>query len=253
MPLKSVLRALVLLFWLVALSLASQAETLFSRNIDSRVLVGLKADPSAVQSFLPEGWSSVPFPAGPLKGADLLLALIDGELEMDAEGKPLDPASRRAAVLVGLGKQGDAVRMFVLSMLTTVPERDPYGVGSVAEIERTSTVSGPPNADRRSSDEWRISPESGGEIVFTLTYTSGKRGWSPGELFPHSASNPEFSRIYRYRQMIDLVASEALGKASSGEFSLTNSSAEWAEVLGGDVEIVAVMDVPVYVRDVYLP
>ena len=253
MHLKSFLSPLVLALALVSLSAPARSEDYVGSNVDSRVLVGLKGNSDGIQSLMPDGWASIPFPSGPLKGSNLLLVLIDGVLELDAEGKPLDPASRRAAVLVGLGKKEDTVRMYVLRILTTVPERNPYGVAEGAEIERTKSLSGPANGARLSSDEWRIVSPQGEELVFTLNYTTGRRGWTPGELFPYSAANPDFSRIYRYDQMVDLVVSTALGKPSSGEFSLTISAGELASIFDGAHEITAVMDVPVYVRKVYLP
>ena len=88
---------------------------------------------------------------------------------------------------------------------------------------------------------------------FALEYTTGNRGWAPGELFPYSAANPDFSRIYRYDQMVDIVASSAIGKPSSAEFSLTSNVTELGAIFDGSLEIIAVMDVPVYVRKVYLP
>lgn len=253
MKLFSYLHTLLLAFALTGLSATAHAETYVGSNVDSRVLVGLKVNSDGVQSLMPEGWASIPFSGGPMKGANLLFALIDGVLEMDPEGKPLDPASRRASVLVGLGKKDDTVRMYVLRILTTVPERDPYDVAIAAEIERTQSLSGPANGARTISDEWQIMTEGGGELTFTLDYTTGKRGWSPGELFPYSAADPSFSRIYRYDQMVDLVVSTALGKPSSGNYSLTSSIAELGVIFDGSQEIIAVMDVPSYVRKIYLP
>lgn len=253
MLLRSYLGSLLVALALAVLLTPAQSEEFVGSNIDSRVLIGLKGNSDGIQSLMPDGWVSIPFPSGPLKGSNLLLALIDGVLEMDSEGKPLDPASRRAAVLVGLGRKADTVRMYVLRILTTVPERNPYGVAEGAEIERSKSLSGPANGARLSSDEWRIMTTQGEELVFTLNYTTGRRGWTPGELFPYSASNPNFSRIYRYEQMVDLVVSTALGKPSSGDFSLTNSVSELASIFNGAHEIIAVMDVPVYIRKVYLP
>ncbi|PHP65386.1 hypothetical protein CSC94_19350 [Zhengella mangrovi] len=253
MLIRSALRTFVTAVALATLAVAARAETFVGSNIDSRVLVGVKANAQGVQAMMPEGWTSVPFPSGPMKGSNLLLALIDGVLEMDAEGKPLDPPSRRAAVLVGLGKKDDAVRMYVFRMITTVPDRDPYSVATAAEIERTTSLAGPANGGRESTDEWRIKPAGGGELVFSLAYKTGKRSWAPGQLFPHSAAKPDFSRIYRYEQLVDLVASTAVGKPSSGKFSMTSTVTDLGAVLDGSEEIIAVMDVPVYVRKVFLP
>mgnify|MGYP007073193088 CR=1 FL=1 len=255
MRIFSVSRFLSILLLFVAAALPARAETLVGSNIDSRVVVAIKTAPDGVQGWMPEGWTSVPFPAGPLQGANLLLVMIDGRLEMDAEGKPLSPPSRRAAALVGLARQddGDAVRMFVLRVYTTAPDRDPYGNAMQAGIARESALTGPADGARESADFWRVVTDSGGQLALRLNYTTGRRGWTPGALFPHSAVNPEFSRIYRYEQMVDLVSSTAVGKPLTGEFKLTSTVLELAGIFDGSEEVIAVMDVPVYVRKVYLP
>lgn len=245
----------VIAFWTFQCAAEAEAETPVGSNVDSRVLVGVSASADTVQTFLPEGWSSVPFPSGPLGGANLLLVFIDSLVQYDAEGKPLAPASRRAVALVSLGKQttGDEVRLFVLRIYTTTPEVDPYKVNLAAEISRKSSVEGPANGGRARSDTWEVEVSSGGTLSFQLDYKTGTPSWTPGEAFPHSASVPDFSRIYRFRQMVDLVASTSLGKPSSGEFSLKSSVPELGSLLDGSEEIVAVMDVPVYVREIWLP
>jgi hypothetical protein len=131
--------------------------------------------------------------------------------------------------------------------------RNPYGVATAAEIDRKQSLSGPAAGGRSVSDNWRIMVPEGGTVEVDLTYTTGKRGWSPGELFPYSAANPDFSRIYRYTQMVDLVFSSAIGKPASGDIRLVNTIAELQPLIDGTEEIIAVMDVPVYVREISLP
>ncbi len=253
-PVLRLLGAIVLVC-LMALPRQTVAETLSGKNVDSRVIVGISAPVAGVQAFMPEGWTSVPFPGGPLAGANMLMAMIDSRLEMDPEGKPLDPPSRRAVALVGLAKQddGDAVRMFVLRIYTTAPHRNPYGNAMQAGIAREYAVTGSADSARESSDFWRVIVDSGGQIVMRLNHTTGNRGWSPGEIMPYSAANPDFFRIYRYSQLADLVMSKAVGKPMGGEFKLTSTVLELAEIFDGSEEVVAVIDVPVYVRDVFLP
>ncbi|MBT0959197.1 hypothetical protein IV417_17555 [Alphaproteobacteria bacterium KMM 3653] len=201
---------------------------------------------------MPEGWTSLPFGQGPTAGANLLALFIDSGLEMDPEGKPIAAPMRRAVAFAGLAKQGEEVKLFVVKYLTTYPEIDPYGVGSEAEITRSTTQSGAANGPRERSDEWAVRA-GGGEMVLSLDYTTGARGWSAGELFPHSAREPEFSRIYRFEQLADLVMSTAIGKPANGAFELTSDIAALAPVLDGSHEVIAVIDVPVYVREVFLP
>ena len=49
------------------------------------------------------------------------------------------------------------------------------------------------------------------------------------------------------------MVSTALGKPSSGTFQLSNSVDGLQGILNGSEETVAVIDIPVYVRQVYLP
>mgnify|MGYP001556308604 CR=1 FL=1 len=62
-----------------------RAETYQGTNIESRVLIGLSAESEEVQALFPDSWVSIPFPQGPLAGAELLVALIDTQLSSDAQ------------------------------------------------------------------------------------------------------------------------------------------------------------------------
>ena len=250
-------RAAVWCFAVLALALPlsiARAETLVGTNIDSRVIVGMSVKTNAAQELLPDGWTTVPFPRGPLKGANLLVSFVDGVLMVDADRKPLSPSSRRAVILLGLAKEeaGDAFRIFVMRSYTTEPENDPYGVNTSAEVMRTAALTGPANGGRQSTDNWTMAtPE--GELAMTLAYTTGTRSWSASEAKSYSAANPDFFRIYRYDSLTDLVMSKALERPLSGEFSLQSSVPELAGVFDGSEQVMAIIYIPVRVREVFLP
>lgn len=240
---------------LLAPASAAQAETLVGNNVDSRVIVGVKADATDVQAFMPEGWAAIGFPRGPLSGANLLVSFVDGVLMVDAEGKPLDPASRRAIVLLGLGKQvdGDGVRIFVLRTYSTEPaEIDPYSVNIPADIARTNSVGGAANGARDSADAWDMTLDDG-TLSMSLNYTTGRRSWSAGEAKSFSAANPDFFRIYRYDSLTDVAMSSAMEKPLNGTFELASSVPELAAIFDGSEETIAILDIPVRVRKVFLP
>lgn len=232
----------------------ARAETFTGTNVDSRVIVGLNADPTAVQELLPEGWTSMPYPNGPLKGANLLVSFVDGVLMVDAEGKPLAPASRRAIIFLGLGKEdgGDATRIYVMRVYTSEPENDPYQVNVSAEITRVNSLAGPAAGGRQSTDAWRMTA-TGGELAMSLNYTTGNRSWSSSEALSYSSTNPDFYRIYRYDSVTDLVMSSAIGKPITGDYSMTSSVPELADIFDGSQETIAILDIPVRVRKVFLP
>lgn len=232
----------------------AKAETFSGSNIDSRVIVGLGTDPDSVQAFLPDGWTSVPFPSGPLEGANLLVSFVDGMLMVDAESNPLSPASRRAVILLGLAKEndGDASRIYVMRAYTTEPQNDPYAVNAAAEIARTTSLTGPAEGGRKSADNWMLQVPNG-RLAMSLDYTTGNRIWSPGEARSYSSTNPDFYRIYRYDSVTDLAMSKPLGKPLSGSFSIESSVPELNGIFNGEEEVVTILDIPVRVRKIFLP
>jgi hypothetical protein len=65
--------------------------------------------------------------------------------------------------------------------------------------------------------------------------------------------NPDFSRIYRYDQLVDLAMSQELGKPLDGSVSLSSSIPELSGIFDGSESLMAIMDIPVYTRQVFLP
>lgn len=250
-----------LIVWLLAISdfgnaaPQAKAETPVGSNVDHRVIVAMKAPTFGVESFLPKGWISVPFPDGPVKGANILFVFADSLIQLDAEGRPLVSPTRRALVLVGLGQppNGGAVQLNVLRIFSTTPEIDPYSVSVPARIARRTLLRGTSKGTRRSEDHWKIETAAGGVLEFGLEYLPGTRIWGPDFVTPHSASNPDFSRIYRINQLVDLVESKPMGKTGSSKLRLDSDLPDLAKVLNGTQEIIAVMDIPIYVRKISLP
>lgn len=233
----------------------ARAETLTGTNIDSRVIIGIAADTADVQTFIPDGWAAIAFPGGPLKGANLLVSFVDGVLMLDAKGEALDPASRRAIVFLGLGKQvdGDGVRIFVLRTYSSEPAGvDPYGVNIPAEVARINTISGPADGGRDSADAWDMSLGEG-KLSMRLDYTTGRRSWSTSEAKSFSAANPDFYRIYRYDSLTDVAMSSVMEKPLNGTYEFANSLPELAAIFDGSEETVGILDIPVRVRKIFLP
>lgn len=71
------------------------AETKVATTVESRIVLAFKADDSAVQEMMPEGWRLLTLPKGPLAGTNLIVSLIDRQLVLDAEGKPASPPTHR--------------------------------------------------------------------------------------------------------------------------------------------------------------
>ncbi|MDU8911289.1 hypothetical protein [Aestuariicoccus sp. MJ-SS9] len=238
---------------IVATHLAAAAETPIGSSIESRVTLAFTVESDALAAWAPEGWVPVPFPRGPFSGANLITNLIDQRAGYDAEGNVTDPPNRRAVAFLGLAKEasGDAVRIFIYRNYVS-DGSDTYGTERQATVTRTLTQSGNANLGRDHQDAWSISTDDGAFSV-SLSFTTGKPVWSPNEARPFSAANPAFSRIYRYDQLTDLLMSTALGKPLSGSFEMSTDIPELAAVFDGSESLVAIADVPVYVRKISLP
>ena len=245
---------LALAFVLVPVVPAS-AETKVGSNVDSRVVLAFKVNDDAVQAKLPDGWSLLTLPKGPLAGSNLLVAFIDRHLALDPEGKPLTPHNSRSVAILAYGvKPGvSGANMFVLRVYETPPVASSYDNGVAASIGRDMTLTGPAAGARTHQEVWSVTPESGGTLSLDLTYQSGRPGWSSSEAMPYSAVNPEFHRIYRYDQLADLSMSVALGRELDGDIAVKSSIPELSGMFDGSESLTGVLAIPVYVREVSLP
>jgi hypothetical protein len=81
------------------------ADTLVEANVETRVSVTLRVPEATLQAMLPSMWQSVPVPAGPFKGANLVLVFIDYLVAQDAGGKPAGTGTDRVLVLSLPAKQ----------------------------------------------------------------------------------------------------------------------------------------------------
>jgi hypothetical protein len=230
------------------------AETLTSSNVDSRVLVAMQFDGKAVQAMLPEGWTLFPFPGGALEDANALLIFADRYLAMDAEGNPSEPSSYRAIALASLAKSNttDDVRTFVTKVYGTVEGNDPYGNAQLANIRRRATVESSDGAAPMLTEEWFLSTE-GGELALSLSYTSGALSWSARESQSYSNVDPTIHHLNRFEQLSELAMSTPLGKMLNGDLVMNSSVPELAGLFSGQEKTIAVIVIPMYVREVFSP
>ena len=241
---------------LVVQSTLAVAEAPVGSSVESRITVAFTVDGTDLDPWLPEGWAPVAFPGGPLSGANLLMVLADQQAQTDAEGKPKEPSAKRFVVFAGLGREteGEAVRFFAYRVYSSDVSEDPYGNASLAAVTRNTATSVEAEGGRQRREDWSISPaDDTGTLTLSLEFTSGRTSWAPSEANPYSNRIEGFNRIYRYRQLVDLAMSAPLGKALAGEIDYSSDIAELVEILDGSETLVAILDTPVYTREIFLP
>jgi hypothetical protein len=163
----------LLVLWALAVP-ANAGEKLSGTNVDVRTTMAFKVADAAIQKLAPPGWEVGSLPAGPAKGANLFVVLVDGIAAADAEGKSAAPF--RGGVLVVMAKKkGSDAAAFMVVYGIVVPEIAPgsYGVyvPGKAAIERKLNFG---SGDQSTADEkWSFKAEDGSAIEAMVRYARG--------------------------------------------------------------------------------
>lgn len=234
---------------------AATAETPVGKTIESRVLLGFKVSDAAMQEVLPEGWVPFTVPKGPVSGSNLIVALIDRHLILDAEGQPEEPAFGPTVAFMAYARNPDeeGVRGFVVRVYEEAPLVDPYGTSVAADISRDSSWLDAGGGGRTQNETWNVWLDDGAETVAKIGMTGVKLGWSSGESRPYSPVTPEFFRIYSYDQLAGLAMNLGMGLELDGPASFTTSDPGLSAMFDGSEVMTAVVTIPTYVREISLP
>ena len=232
------------------------AETLMGKTVESRILLGFKVSDSAVNKMLPVGWNSLTLPKGPVSGSNLIMAFIDRYLITDAEGKPASPSSGPILALLAYARNDNVkgIRGFVIKVYEETPLVDPYGNSSAADIDRVAGFVDSGGAVRSQSEQWAVTPNSGGQISLSLEFKLDELKWTvDGESRPYSSVRPDFFRIYRFDQLAGLAMNRALGKSLKGEIAFHSTDPAIESLFDGNESLSAIITVPTYLREISLP
>ena len=89
---RAVLRfALLAIVMLLSWQVAFAGENLYGVNIDQRTTLWFNVPDAGIGKIIPDGWLSNPVAAGPFKGANATVVLIDSYFASDANEQPLQP------------------------------------------------------------------------------------------------------------------------------------------------------------------
>jgi hypothetical protein len=230
-------------------------ENLYSSTLEVRTTLAFKVAGPAAQKALPEGWQVESPTAGPTKGYNLAIALIDQLLAQDPEGKPTD-ATRGAVLAVPAKKQGMEKPVFMVvgglfSPASYAP--GPYSnyVHAKADVQRTVHSDTAGNATAEES--WSFVTDSGDAIQLQLQYTRGPPTRAKADALVYSSVKPDFYRIYRVEQAIDVVRSTATGIDHAKKVSFKASGRQLAAFFDGSEQLITITAIPWYSRQIFLP
>jgi hypothetical protein len=244
---------LALLALLCAALPAHAQEKLYGTNIDTRIGLAYKVSDAAVRKLLPAGWEVNAPAAGPTRGANLNMTLVDSISAQDADGKPVKPNVGIAfTVPVKKTATGETGAMVVAGMFSPHYAPGAYGVFLPAKINVERKLHTDPEGKTSADETWDVKGEDGHSIQIHVRYERAIATRGKVEAKVYSGAKPDFFRIYRFEQASDVARSTATGVDRVSAFSLKVSGPK-LPVFDGSEELIAVTSIPWYSRQVYLP
>jgi hypothetical protein len=249
---EEVMRALLLGFLLLAAEPVLAAEKYVGSNVDSRTILAFKVADAAVQKFLPAGWEPDVTTVGPAKDVNLSVTFIDRIVNLDAEGKGLDPV-RIATLTIPAKMKGSETRGTIL-FCAYVSDRavpGPYGVSVHASANMERKVRIDPAGTATVEESWEFRSQDGDSIQLQMQYVRGPSAPDKAEAKLYSAVKPEFYRIYRSEQSTDVVRSATADRVQKVQFKA--SGPKLSPLFDGSEQLIGVTSNPWYTRQTFLP
>jgi hypothetical protein len=238
----------------VAPAAAQDKEKLSATDLSVRTALTFKAPAAAVQKLLPPGFELNSPAAGPTKGFNFGITLIDYLMVQDPEGKALPP---RTTIAMNIPAKktatGESVGVVFNGLIDQAAVPGPYGVFGAAKltVDRRSQT----DADGKSiiDETWQAKADDGSMLEVQLQFARGVPARGKVEAKLHSGGKPEFYRIYKFDQAADLVRSTATGIDRVNKFLIKATGPRFAPLFNGTEELISITSVPSYSRAIYVP
>jgi hypothetical protein len=233
---------------------AGAQEKFIGSNVDLRTILTFKASDAAVQKRLPEGWEVNSPQAGPAKGFNLVVVLVDQVLSQDADGKPV-ATWRGAGLGIPAKKKGTDIAgtMVIGGLVEQAGSPGAYGVYAAAQmaIDRKRQTGGENTS--RIEESWQIRTEDGDSIEVQIQFSPGVPTRAKFDAKMFSAAKPEFFRIYRVEHATDVVRSTATGVDRVTKLSFKAAGDKLSPLFDGTEQLISITSIPWYSRQLYLP
>jgi hypothetical protein len=246
---KNILIALLVL----AVTPAMAEEKISAVDLSVRTAMTLKVNEGALQKLLPPGFAMNPPAAGPARGSNLAITLIDYLMVQDPDGKPLPP---RTTVAINIPSKktatGEAVGLVVGGFILEAGAPGPYfnfGASKISVNRQSHNIDGKAIID----EAWDIKGNDGNVLEVSLQFERGVPARGKVETKIHSAAKPEFYRIYKFEQAADLVRSASMNVDRATKFSIKASGPKLAPLFDGTQQVISITSVPYYSRTIYVP
>jgi hypothetical protein len=244
------MRALVLAALALAGSPALAQEKLVGTNMDVRTVLHFKVSDAAIQKLLPPGWEVNPG-TGPAAGANVRVTFVDQMAAADATGKAQAPV-RNLIFGIPAKRAGETGGLMIFAGLSP-GAGGPYGASmkAVNAVERKITHT--PGAPSMIDESWDYKGDNGHTTSLQIQYIRGAAERNKSELRVYAQPKPEFFRIYRFEQGVDLVLAADGNAERLKKVTFKASGEKLSPLFDGSEKLISVISVPWYQREIYLP
>jgi len=230
----------------------------------ARTLIAIKANATALERRLPEGWELAPYAGDDLRGrwlthANLLIPFHEVYAVRSHTGaaEGMQQLSYVPFISQARNRSTGALGHFHWWLYTEDPAGVPgkYRDAELAHITRSQTFTKEARGETRVRETFSAVAERG-EIHLSLAYRQGDvvmwvTADKPNLPF-YAARDTSILRVYQEDQVINIVRSDPMNVNVVSELDL-NVKGELEDVFDGTERVVAVVIQRPYVRQVYVP
>jgi hypothetical protein len=236
---------------------AAWAESLVESSVETRTVLAFRVGENALQRWVSEPLRITSIPSGPFKDANLFVIFMDKLVKLDAEGKPSEGGNDRAVVFAAVAKrpQDEKPNVYVIRILTANPKALPgaYKNSVLASVRREQALKMVNLEPGTEEQQWDVRDSAGGAIEFRLRCLRGLPTPGKVEQNVYSAVEPDFFRIYRVDQGMDVVRSLSAGIDRVQSYEFRTTAAGLHELFDGNAQLVSIAILPWYLRQIFLP
>jgi hypothetical protein len=127
----------------------------------------------------------------------------------------------------------------------------PYGIAETAIDDVRQTVRYGA-ADSRVDESWEFRGDSESVSLHTQ-FERGKLAREQSESHVYSQVKPQFSRVYRYVEGVDLLRGSGVAGDRLESFNFKAEGGKLSGIFDGREQLISLMSVPWYARDIYVP
>jgi hypothetical protein len=248
------MRALMLIVALLFAVPAVAQEKHVGTDASVRTLFNFKVSDAAVQKLLPTGWQVDAPTSGPAAGANLRISFADGVWVHDAQGKPQNATGRTISIGVPVKRQGTETRAVMLfGGFTTGAAPGVYSVFAKSSVASQRNFRTGADGIATVEEAWDAKSDEDDTLEMRLHYIRGVAAVGKVEERLYSGAKPEFYRIYRYTQAMDVVRGTGVATERVKTFTFKATGPKLSPLFDGTEQLISITALPYLSRQMYLP